>query len=322
MSNKLFYMVLIGICFIFSLSLSAFAAEEKISITTFYPSPYGSYKELSTDTLKVGSSYNSEDVEVAVNDLAVEGNVGIGTTSPIAELDVIGEMKIGNKGLLLDCSAPEAGKMRYNDSTKIMEYCNGSKWLSLGQIEVTTVTALSKQGGGCNWVTTMYCSYGKIRVCPDPNNSFCTDPTITEDNWESKKDLICDLLRGSGPLGGSEYNTCKNYLICTFTSKYLWTAPPRIHHIDQFGVYDEDDGYTTARTEAARCLCPEGQKRIACSGSRQRLCLDYGSEEDLGYIGTLPYTTRKNRIRREGCVSAIDDDKSCNEAVAVCYCAQ
>lgn len=65
------------ICFIgfFILILSSPSfCEEKITITTYYPSPYGSYNELTT----TGNTYLA----------TTSGNVGIGTASPNAKLHI------------------------------------------------------------------------------------------------------------------------------------------------------------------------------------------------------------------------------------------
>jgi len=54
---------------------------------------------------------------------------GVGTANPAAMLDVAGEAKIGNTSLV--CSATTEGAMRYNSTSKEMEYCNGTDWTSL-----------------------------------------------------------------------------------------------------------------------------------------------------------------------------------------------
>jgi len=97
--------------------LSSF--PEEISITTYYPSPVGIYKELRAKRMAIGDSfYNSShycwegSCTVSVDsdaDLVVEGKVGIGTTDPEKELHVAGDAEIeggvvignptgGNKG--------------------------------------------------------------------------------------------------------------------------------------------------------------------------------------------------------------------------------
>lgn len=68
-----------GLTLFFTLALFSLAfSEESITITTYYPSPYGSYNELST----TGDTY-----------LAIDSgsNVGIGTTSPLSKLYIEGE---------------------------------------------------------------------------------------------------------------------------------------------------------------------------------------------------------------------------------------
>jgi len=88
--------------FLASLSLSIFLlatplvvlAEESITITTYYPSPYGVYGELRSQRMAIGDNYiqgGTYDWEATdgdggeidyLADLVVEGNVGIGTTAP------------------------------------------------------------------------------------------------------------------------------------------------------------------------------------------------------------------------------------------------
>ncbi len=58
-----------------------------------------------------------------------DGNVGIGTTTPKAKLDVAGEVKLGNTGAA--CNADTAGAVRYNSGSKIMEFCDGAAWKAI-----------------------------------------------------------------------------------------------------------------------------------------------------------------------------------------------
>jgi len=56
---------------------AVFAAEE-ITLSTFYPAPYGEYDELGVDSMAVGSGYA---IPAGDGDMVVQGNVGIGTTA-------------------------------------------------------------------------------------------------------------------------------------------------------------------------------------------------------------------------------------------------
>ncbi|MFA4992556.1 MAG: tail fiber domain-containing protein [Candidatus Omnitrophota bacterium] len=68
-------------------------AQESITITTYYPSPYGSYNALQTSRLGVGDNnadgnLTSADVPTTNGDAWFRGNVGIGTITPSAKLQI------------------------------------------------------------------------------------------------------------------------------------------------------------------------------------------------------------------------------------------
>lgn len=73
----------------------------------------------------------------------ITGNVGIGTTTPAAKLDVSGEVHVGNT--TASCDTSNEGAIRYNTSTKFMEFCNGTAWtafaLSSAQPPAVTISA-------------------------------------------------------------------------------------------------------------------------------------------------------------------------------------
>jgi len=72
---------IIGIAMFFILSLFSFVfSQESMTITTYYPSPYGSYNELTT----TGNTYLA----------TTSGNVGIGTTTPGQKLEVNGRIRM------------------------------------------------------------------------------------------------------------------------------------------------------------------------------------------------------------------------------------
>lgn len=76
---------------------------------------------------------------------SVAGNLGIGTTSPAAKLDVQGGVKLA--GDSRSCSSTLEGVMRYNSTTKDMEYCNASVWKSFGGFETENAGYLRLPNG-------------------------------------------------------------------------------------------------------------------------------------------------------------------------------
>jgi hypothetical protein len=85
----------IGVVFCLTSVLFTFIysfAEERITLTTYYPAPYGVYRELRADMMAIGSAYRN--VPLVNGRLLVEGAVGIGTTNPSATLEVLGDVNI------------------------------------------------------------------------------------------------------------------------------------------------------------------------------------------------------------------------------------
>lgn len=77
---------IVGIAIFFVLGLCSLGFGEEMTITTYYPSPYGSYNELSAYKMKIGRTYSTATVD---NDnLIVEGKVSIGTTAVTAQLAI------------------------------------------------------------------------------------------------------------------------------------------------------------------------------------------------------------------------------------------
>jgi len=78
------------IMFIILVSLLFYATRansEDITITTYYPSPYGSYRELRSYYMAVGSAYSG--AAYTDGDLVAAGKVGLGTPTPAVKLDII-----------------------------------------------------------------------------------------------------------------------------------------------------------------------------------------------------------------------------------------
>jgi len=101
---------MMGVAIILVFISLASAQEERITITTYYPSPFGSYHELTTDNSYVNNGMAIGDVngDGTVNaadmaqdnggnplagSLSVAGRVGIGTINPRSRLDVNGAIR-------------------------------------------------------------------------------------------------------------------------------------------------------------------------------------------------------------------------------------
>ncbi len=116
---------------LFILGLSSFAfSEENLTITTYYPSPYGSYRELTAHRMKIGANYSDSGTNVPDNNLIVEGNVGIGTTTPQTQLDVAGGIKPGMVNDS-DCGLSTSGTLRWSSVDGKVQYCDGNQWQSI-----------------------------------------------------------------------------------------------------------------------------------------------------------------------------------------------
>jgi hypothetical protein len=85
--NAFKYFLLIFMVLAFS--ISAIAQDEDITLTTYYPAPYGEYDGLIADRMVIGSNY---DMTANSGDLIIEGNVGIGTNAPTVPLEVVGNI--------------------------------------------------------------------------------------------------------------------------------------------------------------------------------------------------------------------------------------
>ncbi len=92
----------------------AYAGEE-ITLTTYYPAPYGEYEGLA-----VGDPNNGYTAPADPIDLIVEGNVGIGTTGPGANLEV--EDTTGARLLKLNADDRSPYLLTLNQKTDAQEF--------------------------------------------------------------------------------------------------------------------------------------------------------------------------------------------------------
>ncbi len=107
--------------------------SETLTLHAYYPSPVGIYTRL-VSTGKAAFARERGDVTIGANnaDTRPDGRLGIGTSQPLAKLDVRGLIKVGTTDKTLTCSV--AGAIRYNSdpAKKLLEYCDGALWKSAG----------------------------------------------------------------------------------------------------------------------------------------------------------------------------------------------
>lgn len=111
-----------GIIVCFVLTLFTIGFSESLTVTTYYPSPFGSYQELRVNQMAVGSTYVGS--PLSDGNMFVQGLVGIGTTNPAAQLHVMGSAIINGAltvtGLIN--GAPFPSDQRLKDIIGTCEY--------------------------------------------------------------------------------------------------------------------------------------------------------------------------------------------------------
>jgi len=173
--------VLLSAIFI-GIPMIIFAQQEQITITTYYPSPYGNYRELRAqrmaigDTYVVGSSYCWEGTCTTTIDpnavLVVEGNVGIGTTSPGARLDVNGQIRIRGGG-------PAAGRVLTSDASGLATWQASTS--SIGPLAIAGMRHGETGYQACSRVAARYGGFWNC-ILSFTGDANCADATGAPDN--------------------------------------------------------------------------------------------------------------------------------------------
>lgn len=110
-----------------SIAVTTPVSAEEIKLTTIIPDQ----TILRTKKGALGNTYSNpgtvSDGSIPTSSLLVEGNVGIGTTSPATKLEVNGVMRLAP-------TAQPAGTagMIYYGTDNIMRYHNGTTWVDIG----------------------------------------------------------------------------------------------------------------------------------------------------------------------------------------------
>jgi len=186
--------------------LSSF--PEEISITTYYPSPVGIYKELRAKRMAIGDSfYNSShycwegSCTVSVDsdaDLVVEGKVGIGTTDPEKELHVAGDAEIEGGVVIGNPTGGNKGTGTIN-AKKI--YVNGS------EVEGKCISLLRA------------CSFDDgDSGCHCHGNPPCTVPTASCPTGYPNQEYVDTFSVETGAASDTPYTCCYRRTIFKITT--------------------------------------------------------------------------------------------------------
>ncbi len=144
-------LILLPLSVFFLLTPNPSAFTEDITITTYYPAPYGVYKELRSKRVAIGDNYYdggeycwegicTNDIDDAA-DLIVEGKVGIGTASPGArKLKVNGDIETTSR-FYGDGSVPAGAIMMFDTS------CPPSEWTRFTTLDGKVPRGASTYGG-------------------------------------------------------------------------------------------------------------------------------------------------------------------------------
>jgi len=130
--------------------LIGIAVADEINISTYYPAPYGRYREFSTTgkTLLATDEFGNE---------GPNAKVGIGTTEPNVELDVAGLIRPATYDAINPppaASNQNEGALYYDKDAKAMYYSDGSNWQAIGRsvgfgdaVDVTATAATETTQG-------------------------------------------------------------------------------------------------------------------------------------------------------------------------------
>ncbi len=124
MAKRILRVFSAGLGLVFIFISPVFSQNETLTITTYYPSPYGSYRELKANMMAIGSAYSG--AAYADGNLYVSGSVGIRSVAPGEVLDVSGAIRLRVPN---PASNNNPGTIRWTGTD--FEGRKGANWVSM-----------------------------------------------------------------------------------------------------------------------------------------------------------------------------------------------
>ena len=165
----------------------------------------------------IGTTNQVKDGGLGLNALYVFGNgyfqdnVGIGTVSPQAKLDVAGNVNVAGKIKVGDDSvSPTAGTIRWTGSD--LEVYDGSAWKSLTSGDTTIITSdvTDCNNNGGNWVEAQ-------GVCYLPAAGGCPSGWTQKESYSTTQNATCrDNVCGGICSTGSHFRISKGVESCGY----------------------------------------------------------------------------------------------------------
>jgi len=154
----------------------------------------------------VGSSYAGVSAAPA-NGMIVQGKTGIGTTTPQANLDVGGDVRIGQTSDT--CTATNQGALKFQPMVGTTPgyylFCNGVAWVHIVGGTTNVISNPVCGGGACQYNST-YTSASLTQFCINQNQGYTGYSTFTA--------------------SGSGCNSCRFWGLNTGTGQWQVTAGP------------------------------------------------------------------------------------------------
>jgi hypothetical protein len=175
--------IMMSIGLFLSLGL-CFAEEESLTITTYYPSPYGSYNELQSNKVAIGDT--NDDGQLTADDQpSTDGNIRLKPQSGSPD----------------DWSSGEIGEIAYSSSEDALYHYNGSEWVA------------QTGGGGC------YTNYGGS-TCANGYEAVLTGYSTVYYTWIPSVSidayLVCSSVKHE-----ANFDATYPYVLASSRNKYI-----------------------------------------------------------------------------------------------------